>query len=70
MMDDLYAVSVDPWDGHVSPLFNDILFKPKSSVTLVGIITISDIYGLYHVHIPHERTISTLNTNNSELKSL
>lgn len=43
-MEGLYMIRMDPWDGYVTPLFNDNTFKPMIVYALYNGITRSDMH--------------------------
>lgn len=60
----------DPWDEHISPLFNDESYKPPVVDRLAGGVTRSDIIGIDPAKFICERDSSFLKSKFAKLKSL
>lgn len=68
--EDLDVVTVDPWDEHISPLYNENQFALEVIRTLAGGVTRSEIFAIDPVPRPHTRDTSTFKSKFSQLKSM
>lgn len=50
--EELDCIKADPWDEHISGLYNDVLFRPKVMRNLTGEVKRSEIFR----NGRHERT--------------